>query len=66
MLQEKGYDFDVHKGKKTFFVTIVIFSADNQASNSLGGFKESMAAYCFCWQCKANSEENKAMVGSVL
>ena len=37
-------------------------SADNPASNSLGGFKESVAAYRFCRQCKANSEETKAMV----
>ena len=65
-LQEERYDFDVHEGKETFFGTIAVISADDPASNSLGGFKESVAAYRFCQQCKANSEETKAMVRSLL
>lgn len=48
----KGYDFDVHEGKETFFGIIAVISADNTASNSLGGYKESVASYRVCWKCK--------------
>ena len=48
ILQENGRDFDVQGLKETFYGTVAVISADNPASNSLGGFKESTAAYRYC------------------
>ena len=37
--------------------TVAVISADNPSSNSLGGFKESTAAYRYCRLCMGNCEE---------
>ena len=47
---------------KIYYGTVAIVSADNPASNSLGGFKESTAAYRYCRQCMATSTETKNTV----
>lgn len=48
--------------KKTYFGTVAVISADNPASNGLGGFKESTAALRYCRQCMADSLEAKTQV----
>ena len=42
--------------------TVGIVSADNLASNALGGFKESCSAYRYCRQCQATHSEVKSKV----
>ena len=41
--------------------TVTIVSADNPASTSLGGFKESAAAFRFCRHC-TGTEDVQSMV----
>ena len=41
--------------------TVIIVSADNPASTSLGGFKESAAAFQFCRHC-TGTEDVQSMV----
>ena len=52
-----GVFFVVQGLKETFYGTIAVISADNPSSNSLGGFKESTAAYRYCRLCMGNFEE---------
>ena len=42
--------------------TLALVSADNPASNGMGGFKESASATCHCRQCLGTSEETKQKV----
>ena len=51
ILQENGCDFDVQGLKETFYGTVAVISADNPASNSSGGFKESTIAFRYCRLC---------------
>ena len=44
---------------KTIYVTVATVSADNPASNALGGFKEGFTAFRHCRQCMGTSEECK-------
>lgn len=54
--------FDVRGEPKTYYGTIAVVSANNPASNALGGFKESVAAYRYCRQCMASAQEAKIEV----
>lgn len=47
---------------RIYYGTIAVISADNPASNGLGGFKESTAATHYCRQCKADSSEARSVV----
>ena len=42
--------------------TVTIVSADNPASTSLGGFKETAAAFRFCRHCAGTEEDVQSMV----
>ena len=42
--QESGYTFHIRGGTKLVYGTVAAVSADNLASNALGGFKESCSA----------------------
>lgn len=43
-MQEKGHEFEVNSAAYNVRGTIALVSADNPASNGLGGFKESASA----------------------
>ena len=44
---------------RLFYGTLCVVSADNPASCSLGGFKESVSAFRACRQCLASKTEMK-------
>ena len=46
--------------------TVSIVSADNPASTSLGGFKETAAAFRFCRHCTGTEEDVQSMVLNVM
>ena len=46
----------------TFHGSLAIVSADNPASNAMGGFTESTSAYRHCRQCMGTKEEMKTQV----
>ena len=52
LLQEKGYKFGIQGLPEEMFGTLVGVLADNPASCSIGGFKESCSANLPCRQCK--------------
>lgn len=56
-IQEQGYEFDVGGEFIRYYGTVAAVSADNPASNALGGFKESTAAVHYCRQCMADCSE---------
>lgn len=60
LFQEAGYTFDVHGMPYLKYGTISIVSADNLASNLLGGFKEGSTAYRGCRQCFATPSQMKS------
>lgn len=60
--KEKGYEFVIGGASRIYYGTIAVISADNPASNGLGGFKESTAATHYCRQCKADSSEAISVV----
>ena len=49
--QETGHGFSVSGTLQTVYGTIAAVSADNPASNALGGFKEGFTAFRHCRQC---------------
>lgn len=59
--QESGCTFQM-SGPKTIYGTIAVVSADNLASNALGGFKEGFTALRHCRQCMGTYEECKREV----
>ena len=62
-IQESGISMN---GISTpIFGTLALLSADNPASSSCGGFKESGSAYRYCRQCLANTDEAKSTVSAV-
>ena len=63
-LKEQGHVFEVKGVPQVFYGTIAVVSADNPASNCLGGFKESTSAHHYCRQCMASSEEARLQVRS--
>lgn len=66
ILQEQGYYFDVGETQKKYFGTVAVISADNPASNGLGGFKESTAATHYCRQCMADGIEALSEVSIII
>ena len=54
--------FEVRGAPQIYYGAIAVVSADNPASNSLGGFKESVAAYRDCRQCKTNDSNAQVEV----
>lgn len=50
--------------ERTYCGTIAVVSADNPASNCLGGFKESSTAFRPCRQCMVTSDELRSEVTS--
>jgi hypothetical protein len=42
--------------------TVAVVSADNPASNALGGFKESASALRHCRQCLGSADETTTQV----
>ena len=49
--QEKGHCFVIDGRHEVHFGSLTIVSADNPASCTLGGFKETTAAHRMCRQC---------------
>ena len=66
MFQESGYIFKVGDSEKLVYGTICVVSADNPASNLLGGFKESAAANKLCRQCKTTADQAKSRVSKLI
>jgi len=54
-IQKSDRTFQMNGTSKTIYGTMAIASADNAASNALGGFKEGFAALCHCRQCMGNA-----------
>ena len=54
-IRKKGHVFEVRSETKTYYGTISVTSADNQGSNGLGGFKESVSSTRYCRQCMVDS-----------
>ena len=55
--QESGCPFHVNGCEQVYYGTMTVFSADNLASNAVGGFKESSSAYRPCRQCLCANDE---------
>jgi len=53
---------DVHGESLKFRGTVTIVSADNPASASLGGFKQSASAFRFCRHCTGTMEDIQSKV----
>ena len=62
--QEAGHTFEVDGASELIYGAVVCVSADNPASNLLGGFKESSSAHRPCRQCLTTREELQTMVCS--
>lgn len=56
-MQESGYTFTIEDHPRIFQGTVALISADNPASNSLGGFKEGATAYRHCRQCMGTYDQ---------
>lgn len=56
-MQEEGYEVAVSSANYNVCGTVVAISADNPASNALGGFKESASAVRHCRQCLGTASE---------
>ena len=54
-----GHEFSVSGALQSVYGTIAAVSADNPASNALGGFKEGFTAFRHCRQCMGTSAECK-------
>ena len=61
-LQEAGYDFIISGKPSKYKGTITFVSADNPASASLGGFKESAAAFRYCRHCMGTESQMQSKV----
>lgn len=57
---ENGYEFNVSGFPRLFYGALCVISADNPASCSLGGFKESASAFRPCRQCLTTKDEIKS------
>lgn len=62
IFKERGHTFRVCGCSYQYYGTVTLVSADNPASSSLGGFKESCSAYKPCRQCTGNNEEIREKV----
>ncbi len=62
IVQEAGYAFETDGNSEVVYGAMVCVSADNPASNLLGGFKESSSAYRPCRQCLATRVDSKTKV----
>lgn len=62
LLQETGCSLSVGDVEQMVYGTLALVSADNPASNAMGGFKESASAYLPCRQCMGNADETAAEV----
>ena len=54
-MQECGHTFTLTRGESQFHGALALISADNPASNGLGGFKEGFTAHRHCRQCKGKA-----------
>ena len=54
--------FQMNGTSKTIYGTMATASADNTASNALGGFKEGFTAFRHCRQCMGTAQECKQQV----
>ena len=52
----------VNGQRHMYYGTMTVFSADNLASNAVGGFKESSSAYRPCRQCLCTKNDLKSQV----
>ena len=59
--QEAGYTFQIRGEPQTKRGTLCLVSADNLASNAMGGFKEGSTAYRGCRQCLATPDQLKSV-----
>ena len=66
LLQETGCSLSVGGVEQTVYGTLALVSADNPASNAMGGFKESASAYLPCRQCMGTTDQTAAEVHIVL
>ena len=63
--QENGYSFHIDGSIQTLYGTLTVVSADNLASNALGGFKEGSRAHRYCRQCLGTDDETRVKVSCV-
>ena len=61
-IQEQGVTFDFDGHKVSFRGTLTVFSADNLAAWSLGGFKALASAFRECQFCMVTIEEMQTKV----
>ena len=64
--QEQGYQVAVSSAPYSVRGTVALTSADNLASNALGGFKESASALRHCRQCLGCADETATKVSLIL
>jgi hypothetical protein len=64
-LFKQGFEFDVYGQKRNFKGTITIILADNPASQAVGGFKESSAAFQNCRFCFDTNEDIRTNVNII-
>ena len=65
VIQENSWTFSTCDGPMKLKGTIAVVSADNPASSSLGGFKETWSANHYCRQCKGTAEQCSREVGMI-
>ena len=61
-LQDEGVPLAVNGETHYFHGAVTIVSADNPASTSLGGFKESASAFRLCRHCMGTAEDVQTKV----
>ena len=61
VIQESGYTFNIGGEPRKKWGTVCLVSADNLASNALGGFKGGSTANRGCRQCLATINELKSI-----
>ena len=61
-MQDNGVPFIIDGETYHFRGTVSIVSADNPASSSLGGFKQSASAFRYCRQCMGSVDDIQSKV----
>lgn len=66
VIQEQGITFDFDGHQVSFRGTLTVFSADNLAAWSIGGFKALASAFRKCQFCMVTMEEMQTKVRLVI
>lgn len=61
-MQDEGFPFLVNGVVRHFRGTVTVVSADNPASCSLGGFKQSASAFRYCRHCTGTDGDIQSKV----